>query len=86
MISFNQIPASFCPETMTVYVNDVPVEQNSIITICAYCDAGKVLSTQLMLAGYQLSHGICGPCYNAEYDAFINRRYGPKVADLNTIL
>lgn len=61
-LEFDQMPASFEPETMTVHSNLVPIEPGQMVTVCSWCDDQKLLTGQLIRAGYEVSHGLCVRC------------------------
>ena len=54
--------AQFCPETMAVHCDGLPVGPPAVVHVCAWCDAKKFLTHSLVLAGYKVSHGVCRAC------------------------
>lgn len=54
--------AQFCPETMAVHCDGLPVGPPAVVHVCAWCDAKKFLTQSLVLAGYKVSHGVCRAC------------------------
>jgi len=54
--------AQFCPETMTVHCEGLPVGPPLMVHVCDWCDPKKFLTRSLVLAGYKVSRGVCRAC------------------------
>lgn len=57
-LEINGIPATFEPETKTLFVNGYPVLPPRVVTVCAWSDAEKTLTKELQQAGFSVSHSI----------------------------
>ena len=70
-IAFNNSPASlvFSGGVARVVVNGEIVPIGSFVHVCCYCFKDKRLQTELLNAGYQVSHGACESCAKRELDA-----------------
>ena len=61
-LEYDGSKAEFCPETMAVHCNSLPVGPPAVVHVCAWCDPKKFLTQSLVLAGYKVSHGVCRAC------------------------
>lgn len=61
-LEYDGSKAEFCPETMAVHCDGLPVGPPAVVHVCAWCDRKKFLTKSLVLAGYKVSHGVCRAC------------------------
>lgn len=61
-LEYDGSKAEFCPETMAVHCDGLPVGPPAVVHVCAWCDPKKFMTQSLVLAGYKVSHGVCRAC------------------------
>lgn len=66
------VPAEFCPLTMAVHVNSIPVEPGTLVELCSWCDTKQIMNQSLYLSGYPVSHGICDACLARESETLLS--------------
>ena len=60
-LEYKELPAAFVElNNEVVDVDDVAIPKGQLVSVCAWCDAKKELTTKLTKAGYGVSHGMCG--------------------------
>jgi hypothetical protein len=59
-LEVNGIQADYVARVNEVFVDGMPIEPGSMVTVCSWCSP-KSLTVQLS-KHYQVSHGLCASC------------------------